>query len=558
MKNLITHFFTLFLLLSLVHINSSAYGQDTIYSEGFNYTTGVLPPGWVLDAEQPPLWKVNSSAMAGGEAPELALGYSFASGFSRLISPIISIEGYEALRLKYKQYLINYAMDWGEIIGQDVTFDGGLTWQVTWEKAITTLNIPPDTYSYFISVPAGATEMQFAFRFEGNLNGINWWLIDDIVLEPAAGNDMLTAAFTGNTTPVKGVQASYAIDVVNGGKLPQTNYTVKLMKEGGVELASIPGEPISFAEKITYQLSWTPGEENIGNTFLYAIVDLAGDEIPENNQSNNLNVIVQPANISSVEIHTGNVPLDWLPYNFFNLHSMSQTLYFPDEIGVSNAPITGILYTCQFDQDLQDVPIQLWMGETDRNDLTETWVDPSTLTPVFDGAVDFIKGINHLYIPLDSAYTYGGRNLVIYSYKSYTEMVLGTPFFCSLDSNSMRSRLAESDEAFDPMNPTWGYNVDVYPNITLFYSTPETSIDKLNGSSSVILFPNPSNNKLNVRSDQTILEIRMIDILGQEVYKQAVGGKQHQIEVSSLQPGIYLVQVITPYGLTTQKVQVSE
>jgi hypothetical protein len=397
--------------------------------------------------------------------------------------------------------------------------------------------------------------MQIAFRYEGNSNGINWWLIDDIVLESAADNDLLTAAFTGSITPVEGEQTIYTLEVINGGKLTQTSYSVKLMMEGGIELASIPGESISFSQKITYELPWTPGEGNIGSTNIYAIVELAGDEIPENNQTHNLSIMVQPDFIRSVDIGSGNIPLDWLPYNFFNLHSMSQTLYFPEEIGESQIPVTGILYTCQFDEEIQ-APIQIWLGETDRNDLTETWVDPSTLTPVFSGTVTFSKGMNQVYIPFDNDYTYGNRNLVIYSYKSYTEMVLGTPFISSFDSNSMRSRLAEGNDAFDPMNPTWGYNSDYYPNITLLYSTFGTSVDKVETSNSLILFPNPANSQLYVQSDEIIREIRMIDIVGQIVFQETGGSRQHEISVSNLKPGFYLVQVVSSKGLTTQKVQV--
>jgi hypothetical protein len=555
MKTQITHFFSLFLLLCLVHLNNAAVGQEVIYSEQFNYPTGQLPPGWVLQADQNPPWSVNSSAMAGGGAPELALGYSFAAGLSRLVSPLISTEGYDALRIKFKQYLINYAMDWGEIIGMDVTFDGGTTWQVVWEKAITTLNIPPDTYVYHISVPTGATQMQIAFRYEGNSNGINWWLIDDIVVEPAADHDLLTAAFTGSITPVSGEQTIYTIEVINGGRLSQSNYSVKLMMEGGIELASLSGETIGFTERITYELRWTPGEGNIGNTGIYAVVDLTGDDIPENNQTSNLSIMVQPEYTASVEIGTDMIPLEWLPYNFFNLHSMSQTLYFPDEIGVSHIPVTGILYTCQFDENIQ-APIQIWMGETDRTDLDETWIDPATLTPVFSGTVNFSKGMNPVFIPFDNAYTYSNRNLVIYSYKSYTEMVLGTPFLSSIGINSMRSRLAEGNDPFDPMNPTWGYNSDYYPNITLLYSSPETSIDKVEASNSLNVFPNPANNLLYVQSAEIIREIRMIDMPGQIVYRGKGGSNLHEINVGGLNPGMYLLQVISSGGMTTHKVQV--
>lgn len=195
-------------------------------------------------------------------------------------------------------------------------------------------------------------------------------------------------------------------------------------------------------------------------------------------------------------------------------------------------------------------------GRDDRNDLSETWVDPATLTPVFNGSVNFRKGMNPVYIPFDNAYDFSDQNLVIYSYKSYTEMVLGTPFISSIDANSMRSRLAESDMAFDPMSPTWGYNSDYYPNITLLYSTLGASIGNVESPNSLVLFPNPANNLLNVQSEEIINEIRMIDILGQLVYQASGGSRQHEINVGNLKPGIYLVQVITSNGLTTKKVQV--
>jgi hypothetical protein len=364
-------------------------------------------------------------------------------------------------------------------------------------------------------------------------------------------------AFAGSITPVEDEQSIYTIEVINGGSVTQTNYSVKLMMEGGIELASIPGESIGFTEKIIYELPWTPGDANIGTTSVYAVIELAGDEIPENNQTKQVSIVVQPEHIESVEIGSDNIALEWLPYNFFNLHSMSQTLYFPDEIGVSHTPITGILYTCQFDEDVQ-VPIQIWLGETDRNDLNETWVDPATLTPVFNGTVSFSKGMNPVYIPFDNAYTYTDRNLVIYSYKSYTEMVLGTPFISSYDTNSMRSRLAESDEAFDPMNPTWGYNSDYYPNITLLHSTLGTSVNQEEVSNTFMLFPNPAKNLLYLVSDETIKEIRMMDILGQVVYQGTGGSRQDEINVGDYKPGIYLVQVITSNGMTTKKVQVTE
>ena len=570
MKKLITSLFFLILILSCSFMNNSSFGQgknnkqrtviDTLMQEHFNYPIGQIPTGWILHGAQAP-WSVNNSMMAGGEAPELALGYSFASGTSRLISPSINIQGYQKLCLKYKQYLINYQMDFGEIIGLDVAFDGDTTnWHTLWEQPLGTMDIPQNEFKYYINAPAGATEMQYAFRYEGNSYAINWWLIDDVILESVVDNDLLCSSFSGFSIPIKGVESHYSIEVLNGGNLPQTNYTVKLMKEGGIELASVPGESINFAEKKVYDLSWTPAEEEIGNTKIYGFIEFTQDEVPENNQSNNLNVIVQPGNIVPVSIGTEQIPLNYLPCNFFNKYSITQSMYYPEEIGMTGDTITGILYDNQFDDSLQDVHFQILMGETNQGQITDAWINPSSFTSVFDGMLSFPKGRNQTFISLDNPYKYHGGNLVIYSNKSYnTGSIFGPVFLGSVDSTLNRSRAAETDDApFDPMNPpSFGYSVGYYPNITLFYSNGLSSIDDNSKESScILLYPNPAKDMLYIKTNETILDVKMINSIGQIMYKESIGSKKHKINVSNLNPGFYIVQILTQKGLTTHKIQV--
>lgn len=498
--------------------------------------------------------------MAGGEAPELALGFSMAAGLSRLISTPVIVDGYNELQIKYKQYLINYAMDWGEVIGMDITFDSGTNWQVLWEQPLGTIDIPQDEFRYYFSVPSGATEMQFAFRYEGNSYAINWWLIDDISIESVVDNDLICSSFNGNAAPVAGVADTYSVEVLNGGKLSQGEYTVKLMKEGGIELASIAGANIGFAEKTEYELSWKPDAGDIGSSYLYAVVEFAGDEKPENNQSKNLNITVQPENIVPVSIGSGEIPVNFLPYNFFNMYSITQTIYYPEEIGTSGDSITAILYNNQFDDSLQDVHVQILLGETEQTQFNDEWIDPAVFTMVFDGMLSFDKGPNQTLITLDNPYKYNGGNLVIYSSKSYeVGYIFGPVFMSSIDSNIYRSRAAETDgDPFDPMNPpTYGYNVEYYPNITLFHTTVGTSIANVEESNSAILFPNPAKNMLHVKTDEAILDVRMVDLLGQVVYQGAGGSHRHEINVGNLHPGFYLVQVLTPKGLITRRALVT-
>ncbi len=550
-------------------MNISVFGQkkdyksitvtDTLMEEYFNYPTGQLPVGWVLEGTQAP-WIVNSSMLAGGQSPELALGYSFVMGSSRLISPTVNVQGYQELCLKYKQYLINYQMDFGEIIGLDVTFDGGTTWQTLWEQLLGTMNIPQDEFKYYFRVPSGATEMKYAFRYEGNSLAINWWLIDDVILESVVDNDLLCSSFTGTAIPVAGVESTYSIEVLNGGKVTQTNYNVKLFKEGGIEIASVAGDSIDFAEKKVYELSWTPGIEEIGNSKIYGYIEYTQDETPENNQSKKLDVIVQPSNIIPVSIGPDKIPVNYLPYNLYNKYSITQSMYYPEEIGMSGDTITGILYHNQFDDSLQDLHVQILMGETSLGQIEGNWINPSAFTTVFDGMLNFDKGLNQTFILLDNPYKYNGGNLVIYSNKSYNiGSIFGPVFFNSIDTTHYRSRAAETDDAsFDPMSPpSFGYDVNYYPNITLLFSNGGTSINtNTKESASVILYPNPVKDKLYIKTTETILHIKMVNSLGQVVYREDSGSIQHEINVSKFNPGFYMVQVCTQKGLITYKVQV--
>lgn len=556
MKKRITLFSVLLLVVGLL-LNTAATGQEVIYSNQFNDPAGQLPQGWILEGAQAP-WSVGASAMAGGSAPELVLGYSFASGLSRLISPVIDIQGYDQLCLRYKQYLFNYEMDYGEIIGLDITYDGGATWEPLMEKPIGLLNIPQDEFSYFFSPPAMAEQIQFAFRFDGNNYAINFWAIDDIVLESPVQNDLLTGYFSGNTTPGAGIEELYFIEVINGGKLFQQDYTVKLMDGDGNELSSTAGMPVAFGEKMFHLLWWTPPAGFTGSMDLLAQIDFAADENQANNRTRRLPVYVQPANTASSQTGNGSQPLGFLPCNFFNLHSITQSIYLPEEVNAEGFPLTGIQYTCQFDNDVNDVSFQILLGETQLNNLADHWIDPASLTPVFIGEISFTKGFNNIFIPFDNSFTYHGGNLVVQTVKSFSEMVLGTAFISSIDTGSSRSRIAERDDMpFNPLAvPEFGYSSDYYPNISVFYSTGTTQSQPAGSLPEVKVYPVPAAQHLFVESPGMVYEARLLDMTGREVYITKESGKSFSIGVDNLKPGLYLLQLNTSSGLFSGKVQI--
>ena len=70
------------------------------------------------------------------------------------------------------------------------------------------------------------------------------------------------------------------------------------------------------------------------------------------------------------------------------------------------------------------------------------------------------------------------------------------------------------------------------------------------------VYPNPAKNSIRVESNQIINKIRIVNMLGQEVYSEILANNNTQINVSNLQSGIYFVSIETIDGTKTQKINI--
>jgi len=82
---------------------------------------------------------------------------------------------------------------------------------------------------------------------------------------------------------------------------------------------------------------------------------------------------------------------------------------------------------------------------------------------------------------------------------------------------------------------TWVYIDNV--NIT---GTTGISINHADG---VSIYPNPAHNNFNVKADENINSVRVIDMLGKTVLLNFPDEKNTQVDISSLPPGVYFVKV---------------
>lgn len=81
-----------------------------------------------------------------------------------------------------------------------------------------------------------------------------------------------------------------------------------------------------------------------------------------------------------------------------------------------------------------------------------------------------------------------------------------------------------------------------------------TGIDETNLTSKI--YPNPATKNIRVESNQIIKTVRILNMLGQEVYNNTIANYGTEINVSNFHSGIYFVNIETNQGVTTQRISV--
>lgn len=88
-----------------------------------------------------------------------------------------------------------------------------------------------------------------------------------------------------------------------------------------------------------------------------------------------------------------------------------------------------------------------------------------------------------------------------------------------------------------------------------------TGINAINNNFDIRIYPNPNSGKFDISIDQikTKLQLRILDIIGNEVYSDVndgYGTYHKNIDLSSKAKGVYILQVRTPEGIFNKRIQV--
>ncbi len=447
--------------------------------ETFDNAIGNFPAGWYRDGV-PHAWSVWDSDNAGGTAPELLLYFNPSYlGESRMVRSSFPVYGYSAVVLDFNQLLVNRDEFNDEEAAIEISWDEGNHWEPLWEMPVES-SIAPGSFQLFSELPENTENLMLAMRFTGDTWNIIRWNLDDFIMMGALENDLQARKISGNITPTPGYEVNYTVNVSNVGMNTQDNYTVKLMHEDGRELAATPGVSLDFGENHDFILSWTPDpDEPTGTANIYGLVVLENDQNPEDNQTDYYAINMQMGDILAITIGTDQtIPPVRMPFDFYWKNSLAQTLYYNHEIGHDELIIAGLTWFNSFVSAQNNKQIQIWVGETQEEEIPFTWIDPASLTLVFDGYVNFPEGENEVQVMFDIPYSYAGDNLVVYTHRVFENQFAEAEnnFFGTFQLDSKRSIRAADDSPLNPENPNISMRIDWFPNIRILYLDAQTGI----------------------------------------------------------------------------------
>ncbi|MCB5261916.1 MAG: carboxypeptidase regulatory-like domain-containing protein [Candidatus Cloacimonetes bacterium] len=313
------------LLAIFIAAAAFAWGQSLFYEEPFD-----LGQGWTLDSN----WSITGGSLQLSWSPSIT-DYDLSATSPDIVVPLTAGD------MVVSQYLNEYG-------GQGTppeTFEiiavaGGIS-TVLWTYSTDVSWGADGGQDLTLSLaPFAGQTIQLKFRAHGGSTfNFNYWYIYDIKAYASLNTDLAAISLSGSSTPSINSEQPYVVTVRNTGLSTVSNYSVKLMQTGNVELGSANGTSIAPQGIIAYTIPWTPTV--LGETQIWGKVVAAGDENPNNNETTPLIVSVMETGLLVAEIGTGTaVNGDTgspAPYGTWYRAFRQQFLYRADEFYAAGA-----------------------------------------------------------------------------------------------------------------------------------------------------------------------------------------------------------------------------
>lgn len=363
-------------------------------------------------------------------------------------------------------------------------------------------------------------------------------------------NDLSAVSLIGNLYPEVNVSSEYTIKIRNKGTTDVVggDYKVKLLNTDKVVLAECSGVNVSASQEVELKLRFTPS--TVGTINVYAEVEYSEDQDITNNKTKETTINVLSEGSKFIEIGNNLEELYIVPASFMSNESVSQTIYYAEEIGVKDMVLNVISYPFySVTTNYATVPIKVWVGETDKKSIEDRNLYASEMTLVYEGNCPISTSDSEWSIPLTTPYEYSGKNLVIMVHKIApgTES-MGVTFkgtYGNYDDENKRTRNASvyfEGDVIDLENII-GYTAGtMVPDVKLLFSN-SAGITEIMINKDFNVYPNPTTSMLFFNKD--ISEIKLISMSGQIVFSAE---NTSSINIESCPNGVYILQATSQDG----------
>ncbi|MCB5285343.1 MAG: choice-of-anchor J domain-containing protein [Candidatus Cloacimonetes bacterium] len=310
---------------------------------------------------------------------------------------------------------------------------------------------------------------------------VDYIAVDDVMIFIPEDVDLAATGISGDGGGFVGSPVSTTVTVSNLGTTGQSSYTVYVKDAADDSILDQFEETVELGslDSRDHVLSWTPTVD--GTISIYGEVVVTGDANLANNTTGTMDVVVFTA--TTVLAYVGDPATTWVssayPFDMYYEDFVAETIYLSSEMMMTSGTINALAYYNYFDA-AHTRPVQIWMKNTDANDLAASWLDWTGYVPVFDGDLVGPAGFNEIIIPI-TPFTYTGGNLAIRTSRTWQgEWTSGKQWLITDNLNyTNRTRFYREDSEFvDHTAPVGGTTSNYVPNI-LFILDPATPITSI-------------------------------------------------------------------------------
>ncbi len=405
---------------------------------------------------------------------------------------------------------------------------------------------------------SGSARIGFHAYSEANRGQI---YLKDVSVREYSAKDLSVSGMTGSALVNSNVSQTFTVTVQNEGSAAVSDYKVVLFDADAKEqLGEAKGIAVAKGAAAEVPVTWIPGAE--GKIRVSAKVELDGDTYPaDNTLSAPLEVEIAPAEAEKwISLNTDN-SYGWaFPFWMLDPYAKNEFIFLEKELQKKNIDIVGIrLLYDGYQQEEYSFPARISVKPTTRNSVLDgtqsaAEFENGDFTEVFSGDVTIAgkQPSTELVINFSKPYRYDGGNLTM----SFETMAgnnqmstSGHPTWHFYDYEEFggdpRTVYFRGSSSSVAASSVYGSRQMPYMSIS-YTEGDKTGIMPVNADAPAVEIDGNS-----ITFSKICDEAELFDMTGKEQYN---GRNVHNVDISGLSKGVYVLKVKSGNGSTTVKI----